>query len=238
MVNPNHSLIKTFDLLYIVFSVFSLVGTLVIGFQWYIFMPGIFGSGLFLARWILFFSGRRMMGDAEDLMNGKGLIGSWVLDQQALNEYALNDVKRQSDEAVTGFLGLFFAGILAAWIDLIPLPVWGGALLGLGLGVFGLLISHFNKKITTRQITQSDGSIYIGTDGVVIGGVYHEWHSMGRTLDKVEYDEKTRSILCGITVRSRNGAIKRTIAIPVPFDRQHEVEGVLRKFSEAYKTTA
>lgn len=201
-------------------------------------MPGIFGSGIFLARWILFFSGRRLTRDAEELINGKGLIGSWVLDQQALNEYAQNEVTRQSGEAVTGVIGLFFAGILAAWIDLIPLPVWQGALLGLGLGVFGLLMSHFNKKFSSRQITQSDGSVYIGTDGAVIGGVYHEWHSMGRNLDRVEYDDKTRSILCGITVRSKNGATKRTIAIPVPPDRQHEVESVLRKFAETYGTTA
>ncbi|GMU86727.1 MAG: hypothetical protein AMXMBFR48_19680 [Ignavibacteriales bacterium] len=171
-------------------------------------------------------------------MNGEGLIGSWVLDQQNLNEYARNEVKRQSDEAVTGFFGLFFAGILASLIDLIPIPVWGGALLGAGLGCFGLLISRFNKRISSRMISESDGSIYIGTDGVVIGGVYQEWHSLGRNLEKVEFDEKTRSILCGITVRSKNGITKRTIAIPVPHDKQHEVEGILRKFAEAYKTTA
>lgn len=237
LVNPNHSLIKTFDLLYIVFSVFSLAGSMAIGFQWYIYMPGIFGSGLFLARWILWFSGRRVMADAEALMNGRGLIGSWVIKNEELEEYARNEVRRQSDEAVSGFFGLVFAGILASLINLIPLPVWGGALLGTGLGCFGLLVSRFHKRISSRQIKESDGSIYIGADGVLIGGVYHEWHTMGRNLDKVEYDEKTRSILCRITVRSRNGAQQRTIAIPVPHDRQHEVEGILRKFAEAYQNT-
>ncbi|MBV6510694.1 MAG: hypothetical protein FMNOHCHN_00171 [Ignavibacteriaceae bacterium] len=208
-----------------------------IGFQWYIYMPGIFGSGLFLARWILWFSGRRVMGDAEALMNGRGLIGSWVLDQDALREFAANESKRQSGEAHVAFWGFLFAGTLAAFIDLIPLPTWAGALLGAGLGVFGLLISYFHRRISSRLITESDGSIYIGTDGVVLGSVYHEWHTMGRNLDKVEYDEKTRSILCHITVRSRNGAQQRTIAIPVPHDRQHEVEGILRKFAEAYQNT-
>lgn len=237
LYNPNHTAIRTCDLLATLFFASSFIAYQTAGFSQLFLLPVVFGSGFFLTRMILWFTGRTLMQKAESLINGNGLISSWILDQAALKKYAASESKRQTAQVRTALYASFFAASLTALIAFVPLPIWGGVMIALGVGLFTLLISFFNGWTTSRLIMESDGSVYIGNDGVVIAGVYHEWHSMGRKLATAEYDEKTGTILCGISTRQLSDKIERTIAIPVPHDRQHEVEGILRKFAEAYQNT-
>lgn len=234
VINPNFAIIRTFDLIYIGSLVLSSIAFLIVGFHWVYLMIGLPGGGLFLARWILVYSGNKVKPQAEQIVYGGKAIASWTLGKEELRKFADDESKRQSFEAQTAFIGFLFAGLLVSFLKLIPVSWWQGLLLGAGLGLFGLLVSSLHKKIYAKKIINSPGDIFIGYTGVVLAGIYNEWDSMGRDLTKVEFDAAARSLVFTISVTSKNGTTTRKIYAPVPESEEHTIEKILRAFATQY----
>lgn len=234
VINPNFAVIRAFDIIYLCSVVFSPFLFLFGSENWFFIAVAIPGGGIFLARWILAYSGYKLKPQAEAIVNGNQALAAWNLSPAQLDEFAVAESKRQSFDAQTGFLGLLFAGIIAAALNLIPLAWWQGALLGAGLGTFGVILSKIHRRIYLKKLKNSPGDVFIGYTGVVIAGIYQEWDSLGRSLNKVEYQRETKSIMFDISVTSKNGTTNRKIYAPVPESEEDKVERILRAFADKY----
>lgn len=221
--NPNKPIYRAFFGIYILTSLISLILIPIIGISLYIILPGIFASGFFLAGIILFFSGKNLVPQIQSILKDEYPTIKWELDKFQTEIFAEQEFKRLTEDGKLTFWVFVLVGILAAFIGIIPLSIFFGALLGAILGFLAYFISYINAKHLKVKYSEQPLQVIISPIGILLNGVYHTWNIYGRELLNVEFNETSKTLKFEYSSArvSKSGVSKsvRTVFVPVPDDK-------------------
>ena len=128
---------------------------------------------------------------------------------------------------VAGFAGL--AGIIAPLFDaedgIIVTYVMGELIILIG-GVAWLSIIF-----TKRELHQNKKEVWLGKNGIVLGGKVYAWNFLGNKLTSATLQEKEKPKLIVITAMDGNN--EYTVRIPIPTGKDSEAKEIVEKLSKS-----
>jgi hypothetical protein len=242
IANPNQQLMRIFGFITLLGLVAALYGFFLGGNDGFVYtiVGLIFGAIFGIIIPILHVTGKKQIGEIEQLIAGQNLLVYWQLDTDEWARYTANEyargVKESRKLAVWTFtiafgmllVGGIIGGALSAAYLTICLAI-GGVLTGL-FGGFSLWSTRSNHAANQVHL----GEVFIGPNAIYFAGRYYSWGGAWASLEKVDFELGDPAIMA-YTYRQGTGDSSSPVEvrIPVPRGREAEAESLVATYYAA-----
>lgn len=169
----------------------------------------------------------------DKLLSGQDLLAYWTYTPAEWRTYTETEFQIAKGEKVpllilTSVICLVIGGIFA-FAD----PEAGLVVLGVMLGLIALLslIVFIAPRLRHEKNQNSLGYAYIGSKGVYLNGVFHNWNMLAASVDNVSIEMEAIPLLAiTYSFPARTGRQEETVRIPIPQGQFPMAENIVRYF--------
>jgi hypothetical protein len=182
----------------------------------------------------------RMIIRFNKLFSEKNILAHWTYNKNEWQDYISKEFKKQKVEKWTLFILttviIFIIGVI---FNIIHKDTWiiitivFSFLIAL-LAIFALLIPRIQYNKFSKNPSPE---VYIGLNGIYLGGEFHLWNFLSSRFTGVNLDEKEGLLIIQYSYVTRTGINYTNVRIPVLQSNVEEAKAIVQKLNQYNKSS-